>query len=82
MIDSDLKKQLDLLDVHLVEIRKSNAVGKAFWRGILSGIGSIIGVAIALIIVGFILNAMGVIPAFREQAGEWRETLDRLGRIR
>jgi hypothetical protein len=82
MIDPDLKKQLDQLDAHLVEIRKSNAISKSFWRGFLSGIGSIIGVAITVALIGWILNTIGVIPAFREQARQWQETLEGVRRIR
>lgn len=82
MIDPELKKELEQLDTHLVEIRKSNSVGKSFLRGVLSGIGSIIGVAIALAVIGWFLNTVGVIPAFREQASQWKSTLDSVSRMR
>ncbi len=82
MMDQDLKAKLEQLDGHLVEIRKSNSVGKAFGRGVLSGIGSVIGVAIALALIGWFLNTIGVIPAFREQAREWQETLEEIRNIR
>ena len=56
MIDPDLKHQLDLVNQNLVEIKKKT--GSSVWRslftGILGGLGYIIGVAIALAIIGFV----------------------------
>lgn len=82
MIEPELKKSLDQINASLMELQKANRTRNAFFRGVLSGIGSILGIAIALGLFGWILNAMGVIPAFQQQANEWKQTLDRIERIR
>ena len=80
MIDPDLKKQLDLVNKNLYEINRKT--GSSLWRsfvsGTLSGLGSVIGVAIALAIIGWILNTVGIIPAFREQVHNLQQSLDQI----
>lgn len=49
---------------------------RSFFNGIMSGIGSIIGVALALALVGWLLNLAGVIPAFQRQVDDWRQILN------
>jgi hypothetical protein len=83
MMDPELKRQLDQINVTLIQINKKTAnVWRSFLHGTMSGLGSIFGVAIALIIIGYILNALGVIPALRNQVGEWQRILDNLTKIR
>jgi hypothetical protein len=82
MIEQDLKVRLDEINENLIQIKKNGGVWKSFFRGILTGIGSVLGVALALILIGWILNTIGVIPAFREQAREWQQTLEDIKRIR
>lgn len=45
----------------------------SFGKGLLGGLGSVLGAGIAIILIGWFLNVIGVIPAFREQADQWRE---------
>jgi hypothetical protein len=82
MIDPELKKELDDIDQHLLQLAKASKPKGAFFRGVLAGIGSILGVAIAIAVLGWFLNVIGVIPGFREQANEWKRTLDRIDRLR
>lgn len=44
-------------------------------NGILSGFGSVIGVALAVVIIGWVLNIVGVIPAFKNEAKRWENIL-------
>jgi hypothetical protein len=80
MLDQDLKKQLDSINKNLSEINRKTgtSVWRAFLNGTMSGLGSVVGVAIALAVVGFILNAVGVIPAFRGEVNKINQTLDYL----
>ena len=87
MIDPELKTELDKLNRTLVGIfHKTESFWRAFVRGVLQGLGSILGVVLAIIIIGWILNVMGVIPGFRQQASEWKEmwqdTLEQVKKIR
>jgi hypothetical protein len=48
---------------------------KALFRGILTGFGSVVGAALAIILIGWVLNFIGIIPAFRTQVDELRDSL-------
>ncbi len=48
----------------------------SFGKGLLGGLGSVLGAGIAIILIGWFLNVIGVIPAFREQANQWREAFE------
>ena len=80
MIDPDLKKELDDINVHLTQIKKNSgsSMWKSFATGTLSGLGSVFGVAIALAIIGWVLNTAGVIPAFRGEVTKLNQALDEL----
>jgi hypothetical protein len=84
MIDPDLQKKLDEINQNLIVIKANTKshLWKSFFSGTLSALGSVIGAAIALAIIGYILNAVGVIPAFREQVGAWKQTIDKLEQTR
>lgn len=57
--------------------KKTPGNGMSFVRGILTGFGYVIGAGLAIIIIGWILNAVGVIPAFTRQADEWKNIFQR-----
>ena len=76
MTDEELKKHHIAVEQKLDKISKDlHSKTRALLTGILSGFGYILGIVAALVIVGYVLNVIGVIPAFREQAGEWRNLL-------
>ncbi len=78
MIEQDLKEQLEKINKN-VEVVAGRIGGswKAFWHGLLRGFGSILGVAIAIALIGWVLNTLGYIPALQSQADEWKEIIDR-----
>lgn len=80
MMEQDLKQEIADIKSELKQISKNTHSGlwRSFLTGTVSGIGSIVGVAIALIIFGYILNAVGIIPAFRAQVHKWNGYLDYL----
>ncbi len=45
----------------------------AFLKGLLYGFGSVLGAGLAIILIGWFLNAIGIIPAFQKQAEQWRQ---------
>lgn len=82
-MDLELKGYLEKFDQRLQAIQyKKEGMLRAFFRGIMSGLGYIAGFVLALVIIGFILNVIGVIPAFRQQAREWQQTLEQIKRVR
>lgn len=83
-MDPELEKKLDEINQNLIAIKGNTKghIAKSFFTGSLSGLGSIVGVAIALTIAGYVLNAIGVIPALKEQATFWRSTIENLQKSR
>ena len=45
----------------------------AFGRGLLTGFGSVLGAGIAILLIGWFLNIIGVIPAFRDYTNDLRD---------
>lgn len=87
MIDQELKDQLEKIDRRLVGIfHKTESLWRAFVRGALHGLGSVIGIVLAIVIIGWVLNAMGIIPGLKEQANKfqnmWQDTLEQVKKIK
>lgn len=53
--------------------RRLGSVWLNLLKGLVTGFGSVLGAGIAIILIGWFLNVIGVIPAFQRQAEEWRE---------
>lgn len=80
MLDPDLKQSLDQINKNLFEINRKtrSSVWRSFVTGALSGLGSIFGVALALLMLGWILNVIGVIPALKNQVHQFQQTLEQI----
>lgn len=55
-------RQLREIRQELEAIRENTAAKTSFWHGILYGIGWIIGSLVALVLVGWLLSVLGIIP--------------------
>lgn len=67
-------KKLDELNQNLANINsKLGNMWFAFGKGLLTGLGSVLGAGIAIILIGWFLNIIGVIPALSNTATQWRE---------
>ena len=76
MIDPELKKDLNRIDKELSHMDKaSNGMWRTLWRGAIYGAGYIIGAVVVIVIIGWVLNVVGVIPAFDRQVAEFRAAL-------
>ncbi len=81
MIEPELKKHLENIEGELKGIKhKIGSTGSVLWRGIVSGAGYVVGAALILVVIGWILNIVGVIPAFQKYANDFRQVLDNAGR--
>lgn len=70
-------QQLKEINENLSAInRKTGGNLASFWRGVLTGFGYLLGALIAVLIVGWVLNVIGIIPAFSDQVDSLREALD------
>lgn len=80
MIDPELTKHLEKMEKELSLLRKEmTSFSYSFMRGLFSGAGYVIGAAVILTIIGWILNVIGIIPAFTQGVTEFRESIDRIG---
>ena len=80
MIDPELKSHLEAIESELAKIRRgSTGIPHTIWRGIVYGAGYIIGAVCVILLVGWILNIIGVIPAFNNQVVEFRTALQNVG---
>ncbi len=70
MLDNDMRE----LNQNIQKLNKSMG---SFWvglvRGLFTGFGSVLGAGLAILLIGWFLNVIGVIPAFQKQAEQWRE---------
>ena len=77
MIDPELRKDLKKLEVELSDLNKATTgMWSTLWRGFVYGAGYTIGAVVIIVVIGWILNAIGVIPAFGHQVAEFRAALD------
>jgi hypothetical protein len=80
MIDPELKKHLHDIEHEVVVLRKAmTSLWLVFMRGLVNGAGYVVGAAIILTIIGWILNVVGVIPEFAQSVNEFRASIDRIG---
>jgi hypothetical protein len=75
MIDPELRSALTDINNNLKKLGGSTGKWHALLNGILSGLGTVIGIALALLVIGWILNFVGVIPALRNQVNQWQQIL-------
>ncbi|MBL8158777.1 hypothetical protein JNK62_04555 [bacterium] len=74
-------KQLKEIKKELVEIRERTASPKhSFINGVLYGAGALVGGIVAVALIGWILNVLGIIPGFSELSDYVRSLIDQLPR--
>ncbi len=66
----------------LEDIKQNTALtakGLPWWKvllnGLFGGFGYVVGFVLALAVLGFVLNVIGVIPAFRREVDDWQKLL-------
>jgi branched-subunit amino acid ABC-type transport system permease component len=75
-MEPDLKQHLQGIQEEIGEV--SDKLGGNFWaffRGLIGGFGSVIGAFLALLIIGWVLNIIGIIPALKNKVEQWQGTL-------
>lgn len=73
MIDPDLQKQLVDINKSLFEIKtKKSGIWRAFFNGMFSALGYVVGLALVIVLLGWILNKTGVLPSFQKQVQDFQ----------
>lgn len=80
MIDPELATHLEKIEKEVTTLRKElTALWLVFMRGLINGAGYVVGAALVLTLIGWVLNVIGVIPAFTQGVNEFRASVDRIG---
>jgi hypothetical protein len=74
-MEPELRRHLENINTNLVRIQRGAGWSKALLNGVLSGFGYVLGFVLALVALGWALNVIGVIPAFRREVDDWRKLL-------
>ena len=74
MIDPELKGYLAGLNASLTDIKnkKSPGIWRAFFNGMFGALGYLVGLAIVIIILGWFLNKIGVLPQLQKQVSQFQ----------
>lgn len=75
MLDPELKTYLDSFRTDLIKISRGTGWWRSLLHGLFSGFGYVLGFVVALVVLGWALNVIGIIPAFRREVDDWRKLL-------
>lgn len=71
--------KLQQINDNLVKIdKKLGGYWLTFGKGLLYGLGTVIGAALAIILIGWFLNVIGVIPALKKTSDDWRSAIQQV----
>jgi hypothetical protein len=80
MIDPELEQDLEKIDAKLSHMDKvATGAWRTLWRGVIYGAGYVLGAIAIIVVVGWILDIIGIIPAFNNQVTEFRMALEHFG---
>lgn len=80
MIDPELKSHLEKIEGELAHMRRTTGgIWHTLWRGTVYGAGYVVGAVLIIVIAGWVLNIIGVIPAFSRQTVEFQTALGNIG---
>jgi hypothetical protein len=80
MIDPELKEHLVKIEDELSHMRRITSMPRALLHGTIYGAGYVLGTVLIIVIIGWILNIAGVIPALSRGIGEFRSVLENINR--
>jgi hypothetical protein len=76
MSEHDLGQNVAELNENVAKInRRLGGSAMAMWRGILAGFGYIIGASIAILLIGWVLNVIGIIPSLKAQVDSLKQVV-------
>ncbi len=83
MIDPELKGQLDQINQNLVLLQKKQGRGlwHSFFSGIMNALGYIAGLILIILILGWILQKMGLLTAFESQIQNFTDLVNQAKNI-
>jgi hypothetical protein len=76
MIDPELKEHLSILEKQLEGLVQKERHWSQFVAGVFYGLGYVTGAVALVLVIGWVLNIIGVIPAFNNYVLEFKNALD------
>lgn len=76
MIDPELNEHLLTLEKQLEGLVRKDRHWSQFIAGVFYGLGYVTGAVVLVVIIGWVLNIIGIIPAFNNYISEFKNTLD------
>ncbi len=83
MIEQELKAYLVEINQHLAEIRakKNPGIWRAFFNGMFSALGYIAGLALVIVVLGWVLNKTGLLDSFQKQVKDFQVLTEQAKKI-
>lgn len=75
MLEPELKEYLKTINTNIEKVHKNANWWRSLSHGVFTGFGYVLGFVIAIVVLGWVLNIVGVIPAFRQEVNAWRRLL-------
>lgn len=75
MTEQDLQSLLEEINSNTAKAARGLPWWKVLLNGVFGGFGYVVGFVMAIAILGFALNVIGVIPAFRREVEDWQKLL-------
>jgi len=78
-MDQETQKEARKVEALLDEIKSNTQArpGKSFYNGILQGAGIVLGTIVGVVLVGWVLSILGVIPGVSELTQRFAEILQK-----
>ena len=65
----------------VIEKKKGPGIWRAFFNGVFGALGYVVGVALVVVILGWILQKTGLLPAFKEQAKNFSDLINQAKKL-
>ncbi len=78
MIEPELNTYLKDINQHLDEMKakKGPGIWRSFFNGVFSALGYVVGLALVVVVLSWILARMGLLQAFEQQVGNFTSLVD------
>jgi len=81
MIDPELKEHLIKIENELAQMhQKTSGMRHNLWRGVMYGVGYILGTVLIIVLIAWTLKILGYVPDFSHGVSEFRGAFSNIGK--
>jgi len=83
MIDPELQRYLSGVNQHLTDIKnkKNPGIWRSFFNGIFSALGYVVGLALVIVLLAWVLNKTGLLPQFQAQVKDFQDFMGQAKKV-